>query len=114
MGATSGGRLARRGAAQNARADQFGRRDAAVVEPQAARALSRCAALSDVRADRGLPVDLSGPRTCRSPSGIGRDRDPACRGAGGRSEEHTSELKSLMRISYAVLCLKKKNKIQKN
>src|SRR3546814_4406300 len=27
-----------------------------------------------------------------------------------RSEEHTSELQSLMRISYAVLCLKKKNK----
>src|SRR3546814_3079559 len=35
-----------------------------------------------------------------------------------RSEEHTSELKSLMRISYAVFCLKKKNiiirKIQHN
>src|SRR3546814_1560934 len=30
-----------------------------------------------------------------------------------RSEEHTSELQSLMRISYAVLCLKKKKKIQK-
>src|SRR3546814_9370278 len=29
-----------------------------------------------------------------------------------RSEEHTSELQSLMRISYAVLCLKKKNIIQ--
>src|SRR3546814_1356825 len=29
-----------------------------------------------------------------------------------RSEEHTSELQSLMRISYAVLCLKKKNKKQ--
>src|SRR3546814_3851142 len=29
-------------------------------------------------------------------------------GAGGRSEEHTSELQSLMRISYAVFCLKKK------
>src|SRR3546814_3478410 len=28
-----------------------------------------------------------------------------------RSEEHTSELQSLMRISYAVLCLKKKNDI---
>src|SRR3546814_1247089 len=28
-----------------------------------------------------------------------------------RSEEHTSELQSLMRISYAVLCLKKKNKL---
>src|SRR3546814_1386432 len=31
-----------------------------------------------------------------------------------RSEEHTSELQSLMRISYAVFCLKKKNKKQKN
>src|SRR3546814_5791656 len=30
-------------------------------------------------------------------------------GLNGRSEEHTSELQSLMRISYAVLCLKKKN-----
>src|SRR3546814_9038775 len=30
------------------------------------------------------------------------------RGAGERSEEHTSELQSLMRISYAVFCLKKK------
>src|SRR3546814_5712831 len=29
-----------------------------------------------------------------------------------RSEEHTSELQSLMRISYAVFCLKKKNNIQ--
>src|SRR3546814_4216916 len=29
-------------------------------------------------------------------------------GAGARSEEHTSELQSLMRISYAVFCLKKK------
>src|SRR3546814_4731798 len=30
----------------------------------------------------------------------------------GRSEEHTSELQSLMRISYAVFCLKKKNEAQ--
>src|SRR3546814_6481610 len=30
--------------------------------------------------------------------------------ADDRSEEHTSELQSLMRISYAVFCLKKKNK----
>src|SRR3546814_1859434 len=30
-----------------------------------------------------------------------------------RSEEHTSELQSLMRISYAVFCLKKKKKIKK-
>src|SRR3546814_3886053 len=33
--------------------------------------------------------------------------DPAVR-AHGRSEEHTSELQSLMRISYAVFCLQKK------
>src|SRR3546814_7797238 len=34
---------------------------------------------------------------------LGRSLDP-------RSEEHTSELQSLMRISYAVFCLKKKTK----
>src|SRR3546814_7961845 len=33
---------------------------------------------------------------------------------GSRSEEHTSELQSLMRISYAVFCLKKKNHHNKN
>src|SRR3546814_2671634 len=37
---------------------------------------------------------------------VKRDR----RTEGGRSEEHTSELQSLMRISYAVFCLKKKKK----
>src|SRR3546814_2053878 len=36
---------------------------------------------------------------------------PGCAGqSGGRSEEHTSELQSLMRISYAVFCLKQKTK----
>src|SRR3546814_4495803 len=34
----------------------------------------------------------------------------AKRAAANRSEEHTSELQSLMRISYAVFCLKKKKK----
>src|SRR3546814_6629537 len=34
----------------------------------------------------------------------------AVRSGNLRSEEHTSELQSLMRISYAVFCLKKKNK----
>src|SRR3546814_1778215 len=37
-------------------------------------------------------------------------RDRHCNEADRRSEEHTSELQSLMRISYAVFCLKKKNK----
>src|SRR3546814_1753319 len=35
---------------------------------------------------------------------------PACNLSKGRSEEHTSELQSLMRISYAVFCLKKKKR----
>src|SRR3546814_2620587 len=37
-------------------------------------------------------------------------RHPARTAAEARSEEHTSELQSLMRISYAVFCLKKKIK----
>src|SRR3546814_1134731 len=36
------------------------------------------------------------------------------RRARGRSEEHTTELQSLMRNSYAVFCLKKKKSTQKN
>src|SRR3546814_12611574 len=37
-----------------------------------------------------------------------------CRPSWRRSEEHTSELQSLMRISYAVFCLKKKKTTQKH
>src|SRR3546814_4273923 len=37
----------------------------------------------------------------------GQDSTPACRGLRYRSEEHTSELQSLMRTSYAVFCVKK-------
>src|SRR3546814_8192521 len=52
--------------------------------------------------------------------GIGIDDDAYMRvGAtilptAARSEEHTSELQSLMRISYAVFCLKKKNNYTAN
>src|SRR3546814_1948530 len=51
--------------------------------------------------------------TVRKVGVIGGDsfRQPLERGK--RSEEHTSELQSLMRISYAVFCLKKKNKNKK-
>src|SRR3546814_8970606 len=41
--------------------------------------------------------------------------DPdSMQGSGDRSEEHTSELQSLMRISYAVFCLKKKTERTKH
>src|SRR3546814_10788336 len=58
------------------------------------------------RCDPGLPcLDR---RYC---SPVHRAWSVALRGvfSGYRSEEHTSELQSLMRISYAVFCLKKKN-----
>src|SRR3546814_8517316 len=47
------------------------------------------------------------PRVAGACGGISRGIPPLC----GRSEEHTSELQSLMRISYAVFCLKNKWKI---
>src|SRR3546814_3163488 len=59
-----------------------------------------CARRCLARPDLSQPLVLSGPvfRGCR-----GRFLPFY------RSEEHTSELQSLMRISYAVFCLKKKN-----
>src|SRR3546814_9902408 len=44
--------------------------------------------------------------------GLGREIHAAVARTQIRSEEHTSELQSLMRISYAVFCLKKKKHIQ--
>src|SRR3546814_1000852 len=67
-----------------------------------------------VMATAGRIVSGSGPNALRSYGapvcsagqgfGTGQVPDPT------RSEEHTSELQSLMRISYAVFCLKKKKK----
>src|SRR3546814_5582837 len=62
-----------------------------------------------LRRRRGhAPPPTAPPR----PSGAGRrhprPRPPPPRSARPRSEEHTSELQSLLRISYAVFCLKKK------
>src|SRR3546814_5264999 len=52
---------------------------------------------------RGPPKRANRPGNCSS-------RLPGHARASPRSEEHTSELQSLMRISYAVFCLKKKKK----
>src|SRR3546814_15439851 len=51
------------------------------------------------------------PASCPPPRSASAHDRPAGRKAvpAPRSEEHTSELQSLMRISYAVFCLKKKN-----
>src|SRR3546814_5029185 len=46
---------------------------------------------------KDIPATLAGGQRAHQPGGQ-------------RSEEHTSELQSLMRISYAVFCLKKKKK----
>src|SRR3546814_10383091 len=67
------------------------------------------------RSSRAPPIGV-GHRERGAPFGA-EYRLPRGRAAGdhggprlaGRSEEHTSELQSLMRISYAVFCLKKKN-----
>src|SRR3546814_2581470 len=70
----------------------------------------------------GLERDRSGPLRCRGCIRQGPPVKPVTveelielchRGAHvARSEENTSELQSLMRISYAVFCLTKKNNIQ--
>src|SRR3546814_5872857 len=54
--------------------------------------------------DYGICLDI--PTSCRQPAR--RFRHHARHHQEKRSEEHTSELKSLMRISYAFFCLKKK------
>src|SRR3546814_7356842 len=63
-----------------------------------------------VRADRRGALHACRGRFHAEPPSLGA---AARKGRQARSEEHTSELQSLMRISYAVFCLKKKNQQQK-
>src|SRR3546814_10741863 len=61
-----------------------------------------------------LAASLSRKSSCPSTSSSAvRNTVATSSGKPARSEEHTSELQSLMRISYAVFCLKKKKKQQK-
>src|SRR3546814_8579548 len=55
-------------------------------------------------------AQIEGALDCEEEVGVVAITDPANRIEHLRSEEHTSELQSLMRISYAVFCLKKKKK----
>src|SRR3546814_18054296 len=60
--------------------------------------------------DRGYPRKYQSSYRGAGRSRPGNRRDARADADRRRSEEHTSELQSLMRISYAVFCLKKKNK----
>src|SRR3546814_7603446 len=87
--------------------DGEGQREVDVVENDlrqySGRTLRRFSSLDGLAEDRG-----------RLGSGVGRGyhdlRQVGPKSNRLRSEEHTSELQSLMRISYAVFCLKKKKK----
>src|SRR3546814_12654250 len=76
--------------------------------------LFRSVGQAEVRLDRlGQDVD---DLPVEEIEDIDDQQDPQHRArlrGGARSEEHTSELQSLMRISYAVFCLKKKKKHKK-
>src|SRR3546814_10358310 len=63
------------------------------------------------RQGRGRKAMSTRPRADNSPGQWGPDERLHALRLCPRSEEHTSELQSLMRISYAVICLKKQNYI---
>src|SRR3546814_2271169 len=67
---------------------------------------------ADLGADRRLRTRATGERGAAQRCARRADHryQHGLSGKEGRSEEHTSELQSLMRISYAVFCLKKKKK----
>src|SRR3546814_4427785 len=74
-------------------------------------ALCRAARPGQGVPDRVADADRWRPHDNRARTDAADDRIAAQGNARNlRSEEHTSELQSLMRISYAVFCLKKKNK----
>src|SRR3546814_8946561 len=91
------------------------------VSPIASYADPQCASSRRGRSRTGVAAVLMGLlleqfRTREAADRSARLAEPASLKAtlAGRSEEHTSELQSLMRISYAVFCLKKKTKNKSN
>src|SRR3546814_6548452 len=78
---------------------RYGDRGCTDVERHLRSPHDRCHPSIDVHIKEGAPPRSGSPR-----------RESGRCATAQRSEEHTSELQSLMRISYAVFCLKKKNK----
>src|SRR3546814_3185111 len=85
---------------------------------RAGEAVSRCVRAFDMRRHRAVPAIADEEDEGRRPRAGDRSDHPAAPGVpvgavvtgpGLRSEEHTSELQSLLRTSYAVFCLKKKH-----
>src|SRR3546814_8148883 len=68
------------------------------------------AKLTELVADKEAQITVLGDPTGSDASPLRPDVMAAVTKAVHRSEEHTSELQSLMRISYAVFCLKNKTK----
>src|SRR3546814_1303576 len=99
-----GGPIAGHGSQGHALNAEKARRDASIWVKQA---LGKG---SDAARDQGGPRDGQTRRfpAVRRCDDRRRPRSRCPRNRTGRSEEHTSELQSLMRISYAVFCLKKK------
>src|SRR3546814_2164909 len=73
------------------------------AEPKGYGLVSAVANIRDLRGRHKLLAHVHAPPTIRAP------KPKPSAASSMRSEEHTSELQSLMRISYAVFCLKKKN-----
>src|SRR3546814_6457176 len=86
-----------------------GRPDAGARQPNAPRTSTRPAS-----GDRQPPAVRSRFRCARAGRRLRRAISAWRRSRTARSEEHTSELQSLMRISYAVFCLKKKKTTHHN
>src|SRR3546814_7631650 len=77
-------------------------------------ALSRALRSGSVPASKCVASSSSARRRTSSIGSRGAFGTAICTATTSRSEEHTSELQSLMRNSYAVFCLKKKTKQNKN
>src|SRR3546814_6695586 len=67
-----------------------------------------CDATANLGAELLAQIFLRDRAGSNAHRGLARTRSAATAVIANRSEEHTSELQSLMRISYAVFCLKKK------
>src|SRR3546814_18974203 len=74
---------------------------------------SRMAAMGIAISDRIAPMAPVALMVMVDDAGVKERWRSQIERGGARSEEHTSELQSLMRISYAVFCLKKKKKTRR-